>query len=54
VDALFQACNHLETNQINVEEIMLLSSRKALTGKRVRGIVKKVPRGLRNSEPPET
>jgi hypothetical protein len=47
-------CNRLEINQINVEEIVLIGPRKTLTKKGLRIILKEVPRGLRNSKPPET
>jgi hypothetical protein len=47
-------CNRFETSQINIEEISVPWHIKALTEKGVRSIVKKVPRGLRNSKPPET
>jgi hypothetical protein len=47
-------CNHLETGQINVEEIMLGNALNRLTEKGLRGILRKVPRGLRNSKPSKT
>jgi hypothetical protein len=47
-------CNHLETKQINAEEKVLGGAQNPLTEKGLRIIVKKVPRGLRNSKPPET
>jgi hypothetical protein len=47
-------CNTLETNEINAEENRGVSDRKVLTEKDFRIIVRKVPRGLRNSKPPKT
>jgi hypothetical protein len=47
-------CNRLETFEIIVVEMVFMDGRNELTEKAVKGIVKKVPRGLRNSKPPET
>jgi hypothetical protein len=44
----------LRTNGINAEEKVPFRTEKALTKMRIRSIVKKVPRGLRNSKPAET
>jgi hypothetical protein len=40
--------------EINPEEIAPPTPTKVLTAEQVRGIVGKVPRGLRNSQSPET
>jgi predicted carbohydrate-binding protein with CBM5 and CBM33 domain len=53
-DALTYSCNHLETKHIYFVEKVRFDPQKALTKKGLRSIVKKVPRGLRNSKPPET
>jgi hypothetical protein len=44
----------METEQINIEEKGCGPSQKQLTKMATAGIVKKVPRGLRNSKPPKT
>jgi hypothetical protein len=52
--ALSYGCNHLEINQINIVEKVPEAPQNSLTEKGLGSIVKKVPRGLRNSKPPET
>jgi hypothetical protein len=54
INAPAYRCNRLETKPINIEEIVFSDPRKALTEEGVGIIVEKVPRGLRNSKPPET
>jgi hypothetical protein len=44
----------LKINGINIEEKVLVHTENLLTEKAVGSIVKKVPRGLRNSKPAET
>jgi hypothetical protein len=41
-------------HEINTEEILLKPGHLQLTENAIPGIVGKVPRGLRNSRPPET
>jgi hypothetical protein len=47
-------CNQLETKEINIEEKGAGNHKRGLTKNRGEGIVGVVPRGLRNSKPPET
>jgi hypothetical protein len=47
-------CNQLETKEINVEEKGGGDHKKGLTKNQCEGILGEVPRGLRNSKPPET
>jgi len=53
-DSMAICCNRLETFEIIVVEMVSMDIRNGLTEKGLRGIVEKVPRGLRNSKPPET
>jgi hypothetical protein len=54
MDALQLHCNRFETKEINVEEKWAGNHKRSLTKNRGEGIVREVPRGLRNSKPPET
>ena len=53
-DPLRPHCNQFETKEINIEEKGRWRSQKRLTKNRCEGILGEVPRGLRNSKPPET
>jgi hypothetical protein len=46
-------CNRFEIKEINTEEMVFQSPNNPLTKRGVGIIVEKVPRGLRNSKPPE-
>jgi hypothetical protein len=53
-DSLDHLFKLLRTNGINAEEKVPFHTEKALTKTGIGSIVKKVPRGLRNSKPAET
>jgi hypothetical protein len=53
-DALRITGNQLKIKEINVEEKGGGDHKKGLTKNHCEGILREVPRGLRNSKPPET